>query len=314
MKNLSILLGLLFATTVSFAQSAFDQSVFMHYTVNPVLINPAAAGAAGIHQINGNFRSQWTSFPGAPQSYGLNYNGPVGETIGLGAWLISEEIGSLQRTSIRFNFSNQFALGESWMLAGGFTAEFQNESLNMDVLDNPLVDVTDDLVMQGVDGTSLFDATLGFYAIHEDKTYIGLAFPNLILARLGEIETSEPRGSFFGNYILTAGTKIDLNNNVILEPILMIQDIDRSPFRLDANVLAHFLEGKLTTGVSYRAGRGGALGLLLGTRIQETFSVYYSYDVGFQRFQQYNSGAHEITLGFEFGPRGDRYDRAHLFR
>lgn len=314
MKNWTLLLGLLFAASVGFAQSAFDQTVFMHYTLNPVLINPAAAGHAGIHQVYGNFRSQWTGFPGSPNSYGINYNGPIGETIGIGAWLTAEEIGSLQRNSIRFNFSNRFELGNEWALAAGFTAEFQNERLNNAVGSSTLVDLTDDLVMQGMDGTSLFDATLGFHATHANKSYIGLSFPNLILARLGEIESSEPRGGFFSYYIVTAGTRFEVSSgNVILEPVVMFQDLERAPFRLDANLLAHFLEGKLTTGVSYRVGRGGSLGLLLGTKIEETFSVYYSYDVGFQRFQQYNSGGHEITLGFEFGPRGDRYDRVNRF-
>lgn len=302
MKNWTLLLGLLFAASVGFAQNAFDQTVFMHYTINPMLINPAATGHAGVHQVFGNFRSQWTGYPGSPNSYGLNYNGRLGETIGLGAWLTSEEVASYQRNSIRFNFSNRFELGTDWALAAGFTAEFQNQRLNQAVGSSTLVDQTDELVIQGLDGTSLFDATLGFFATHSSNSYVGLAFPNLILARLGEIESSEPRGGFFSYYILTAGTRFELDgSSVELEPIVMIQDLERAPFRLDANLLAHFLDGKLTTGVSYRVGRGGSLGLLLGTLIEDRFSVYYSYDVGFQRFQQYGSGGHEITLGIQFG-------------
>ena len=300
-------MALLFGALGLQAQSAFDQAVFMHYTINPVLLNPAAAGFGRIHHVYGNFRSQWTGFPGSPNSYALNYNGPVTDNLGLGAGLMSESIGSLNRLGVRFHFSSHFQVGDSWRLAGGFTAEFQTESIEDAVMDSPLFQPGDDIIMQGMDGNTIFDATLGIYGTYEKNTSFGVAFPNLILTRLGEIEGSEPRGMAFNSFIVSAGHKFPVDAGaVILEPIVMFQNLDRSPFRLDANLLAHFADGKLTTGLSGRIGTGGALGLLLGTKI-EAFSIYYSYDVGFQRFEQYSSGAHEVSLGFAFGPRDD-YD------
>lgn len=74
----------------------------------------------------------------------------------------------------------------------------------------------------------------------------------------------------------------------------MIQQIRDVPFQMDINLKAGFLDDQLLAGVSYRS--LGVMGVMLGTQVSP-FNVYYSYNVSFQRFQQFNSGAHEVTVG-----------------
>ncbi|MEL7022039.1 MAG: type IX secretion system membrane protein PorP/SprF, partial [Bacteroidota bacterium] len=75
MKNI-ILLFLFLATT--FTVSAQYEAVYSHYNVSPVLINPSLAGYKESHRLQLNLRNQWTSFPGAPTTYAVSYNGPIG--------------------------------------------------------------------------------------------------------------------------------------------------------------------------------------------------------------------------------------------
>jgi hypothetical protein len=64
------------------------------------------------------------------------------------------------------------------------------------------------------------------------------------------------------------------------------------------NFKAGFIDDKLITGISYRS--LGTTGMLLGTR-WSFFELYYTYDLSLQRFQNYNAGSHEFTLGLTFG-------------
>ena len=88
----------------------------------------------------------------------------------------------------------------------------------------------------------------------------------------------------------------------------MVQHIKDTPFRADFNIMGSFIDDTLIAGVSYRAGLGGAVGLLLGTNV-EVFRIYYSYDVSFQTVQQYNGGTHEVTVAFDFAGGKKKFDR-----
>ena len=85
--------------------------------------------------------------------------------------------------------------------------------------------------------------------------------------------------------------------NFSLTPSVLIRQIKDTPNQIDLNVKAGFLDDQLIAGLSYRDLR--ALGILLGTKLSN-FYLYYSYDLSFQNFQQYNSGSHEVTLAFTF--------------
>ena len=75
--------------------NAQEEAIFNHYHANPLLINPATAGYdRDHHKIFMNVRNQWAGFTGAPETYSLSYNGPIGSRLGIGALLFTENIAS----------------------------------------------------------------------------------------------------------------------------------------------------------------------------------------------------------------------------
>lgn len=78
-----IFLLLLIISTV-YIVNAQDEAIFTHYNITPILINPAAAGIFEEHQFQLTARAQWTGFDDAPVTLGAHYNGPLGNTVGLG--------------------------------------------------------------------------------------------------------------------------------------------------------------------------------------------------------------------------------------
>ena len=281
---------------------AQDPAIFNHYLISPILINPSYAGFEEAHVLQGNFRNQWTGFPGAPLTYGFNYHGPIGKTLGVGFNILGENIASVSRLRFQLNYAFRYQIGESVKLAAGFSTEFSNLRLNNNALDNPFYEAGDQLITAFNGGESILDATLGWYASFKDNTYVGLSFPNLIVAKISDIETGDPEGAFFKFFIFNVGHRFQFDNGFSFEPSLLMRQVMDVPFNLDFNAKFGFLEERFIAGLSYRTGVGGALGVLLGTEFDQ-FRLFYSYDLSFQQFQQFNSGAHEMTIGLRLGKK-----------
>jgi len=303
MKKLITVICLAFSLSFAYAQDlAQDAAVFTHYHINPILINPAYAGFQNVHHLQMNLRNQWTMFPGQPSTYAVNYNGPFGKNVGLGLNVLSEDIAQISRFKVGLNYAFKFKVNE-FKMGAGISTDFQSFNLASSVFDqaNPLYEPGDFIVEEAVDGISFFDVALGFFGEYQDATYFGLSFPNLVRARLDQIETGEETGGGLGDYyIFHLGHKLKFEEHgITINPSMMLRKIKDVPFQVDFNLLTGFVEDKLQAGISYRSGVGGAVGLLLGTKLPP-FAAYYSYDVSFQRFQQYNGGAHEVTVAFDF--------------
>lgn len=305
MKKLITIISCALAFSFAFLNDAKaqDEAIFSHYHISPILINPAYAGMSGMQHVQMNLRNQWTGFPGAPQTYMVNYNGPMGKVLGLGLNVMSEDIAQISRLKFGLNYAFRFKVNDL-DFSLGFSTDFQDFRLANSVLDqaNPLYEPGDFIVEENIDGVKYFDAAFGFAGRYKKATYFGLSFPNLIRTRLdspaGEGNTTE---EMMQNYIFQLGHKFEFEDyDFNLNPSLVIRKVREAPFQIDFNLLAGFVEDKLQAGVTYRSGTGGALGLLLGTKL-DPFSAYFSYDVSFQGFQQYSNGTYEVTVAFDFG-------------
>ncbi len=296
------LLSMLVCVVLFGALRAQDESIYNHYHINPVLINPAAAGFNGTNELFLNARLQFTGFEGSPKSYALSYNGLVSPTFGLGAMIFKEDIASLSRTRVQLNYAFQFNRFENLKLGVGFSTEFEGNRVPTSYMNNPLVDADDILLLETTDGKSYFDASLGVWGRYKESTFFGLSIPNLISQRLNFNPNGIQEDTGFARYyMLAVGHSFEVEGfNFILEPSMLIRKAKDSPFGVDFNLKAKYLEEKIIAGLSYRSGTGGNIGLLLGSKL-DVFRIYYSYDFAFQRFQRYNNGSHELTLSFEFG-------------
>ena len=278
------------------AATAQDQAIFSHYNINPILINPSVAGFFDEHQVLFNARAQWTGFPDAPQTYQVQYNGPIGRTFGVGLGVLSESAASMSRLRAFLNAAFRFDLGDNVRFTVGFSNEFQRMQVDNEVLNDNFYQAGDAVVERAIDGITLYDASLGAFALIKEKTFFGIAFTNMVRAQLDQIGTTQDDASIFKYYIFNAGHKFEIEDlNFNLEPSIMIRQMREVPFQVDFNLKAGFLDDQLIAGLSYRT--LGVMGVLLGTKISDYFNLYYSYDVSFQRFQKFNSGSHEVTVG-----------------
>lgn len=277
--------------------SAQDEAIFSHYQIAPVLINPAAAGFKETYQLQFNGRAQWTGFPDAPQTFGVQFNGPIGKTFGFGVGVISESAAQMTRMKGLLNWAFRFKLSENVKMAAGFSAIYQQLKLDNSITDNPFYDPGDQLIEDGMQGVNEFDASVGVFGSVRENTRFGLSFANLIQSRLDDVvdETNQSALQYYTFYLAHQFEILDLN--FTLEPSIMARKVKDAPSQVDINLRAGFLDQQLVTGISYRT--LGALGVLLGAKLSN-FQVYYSYDMSFQRFQKFNTGSHEVSIFLEF--------------
>jgi len=307
MKKLIYIASLLFVVGQMTAQ---NEAVLTQYTVQPFLLNPALSGFDDLHQIRLNYRSSWTGFPDAPNTYALNYNGPVNKNFGLGGQILGENVASTFRYNVKVSYAFHADVND-FRLAGGFSTSFANFRLRNQAIGGFRYDPNDPDVQEALDGKNSFDAALGFHARYRNQSFVGLTFPSLISARVEDIDNNneDPRGSA-DNFILRVGQDIRIKErNFKVTPSVVISRVFGAPFRVDFNAVASFLDEQFVAGLGYRAGAGNDVGILLGTKF-DRLRLFYSYDINFGTFQTYNGGSHEITLGFDFDSKEKTVDAA----
>lgn len=298
---------------------AQDEAVFSHYNLNPVLINPAAAGFDDVHQILFNARAQWTSFPDAPKTVGVQYNGPIGNVFGFGIGVSTESAARMTRFRARMNSGFRFNVGDNAKLAAGFAFEFHQMSIGNNIFGQDLYEIGDDIVESAVNGRNEFDASVGVFGrFGEDQnTFGGFTFINMVRSRLDDIVVSGQSGNtIFSHYVFLAGHNFTFDGaDFSLEPSVMFRQVLDAPFQADFNVKAGFLEDRVVAGLSYRT--LGVIGVLLGGELRfgnqsgpvddrSAVNLFYTFDLSTQEFQQFTSGSHEITLAFGFNRRNQR--------
>lgn len=279
--------------------SAQDETIYMHYTINPILINPAAAGVNNAHNLNLNVRTAWTGFADAPKTISAFYDGPIGKSFGFGLGVMSETAAQLARVKMQLNFAFKFNVKQFARVSTGFFTEFQRMRVDNDIVNTGLYQPEDNIIEDLLDGKGIFDAGIGVYSTmgENDNTFVGVTLNNLVRNKLDNISTGETSSSPFSFYTFLIGHRFTLYDwKVELEPSFLIRKIRESPTQIDLNLKASFLQDQLVAGLSYRS--LGTMGILLGTKLKG-FKLFYSYDVSFLQFQQYNTGSHEVTIAFK---------------
>lgn len=319
MKKFTPYIPILFFCLMALNLKGQDEAVFAHYNLYPVLINPAAAGFDDAHQIMFNARAQWTSFPDAPKTVGVQYNGPIGNVFGFGLGVTTESAASLTRFRARMNSAFRFGIGENARLSAGFSFEYHQMSIGNNIFGENLYEIGDDIIEAFVDGQGDFDASVGLFGRFgpEGNTFAGVSFINMVRSRLDDIVVSGQSGNtIFSHYTVLAGHNFVFSDGAFsLEPSVMFRQVLDAPFQTDFNIKAGFLEDRVIAGLSYRT--LGTIGVLLGGELRfgnqsgpvddrSAVNLFYTFDLSTQEFQQFTSGSHEITLAFGFNRRNPR--------
>ncbi len=310
MNNISIKLqaifcGIVLLICMSIASSLSGQARYFDERyittqgyVNPVLFNPGAIGQTEYHQILINYRNKWASFDDSPKSFIGSYDGSVGNNIGIGAMIVSDNNAALEtlKGQLGVNYTIKSANNK---IGVGLTTEFVGHNIDAGVINDETIDGTDVLILNRLDGRNFFDISLGAHGVYNDKFIYGITLPGLLSTMLDEGPESSVENEF--GYILHLGYRLDVESyDIIAEPSIIVKSLRYVPLHVDINMMGRFLDEKLSGGVTYTVGADERLGFLIGARVN-AFNFFYSYNVSRHQFQNYNNGSHELSVRFDIG-------------
>jgi type IX secretion system PorP/SprF family membrane protein len=96
----------------------------------------------------------------------------------------------------------------------------------------------------------------------------------------------------------TMGGVFETEHDIKIKPSVLVKKEGDAPIQYDLNV--NFLFNEIFwIGASYRSDE--AIVALFEYQINRKFRVGYSYDITLGGISKYNSGSHELMLGYDFG-------------
>lgn len=318
------------AISVLFAHSANSQEglpIYTDYlTDNYYLIHPSMAGIANCSKIRLTARQQWFGHEDAPKLLTLSMNGRIGDSpSAIGGILYTDNNGYHSQSGAYATYAHHIMFSRTEtdlnMLSFGLSAGFIQYKLDETSF---LFDGPDPIIDGVVQNETNFNIDLGvsyhfldFYAHGTVKNVLKNAGVN------NDIEIT----SNLRRYLISVGSVFSkYGSEWSYEPSLMFQYKDGTQeASLDINAKAYkeMEFGKIWGGLSYRTSLDGAeyqtssgavdsqklqqITPILGVNYNE-FMFAYTYTYQSNSVVYANGGFHQLTLGYNFNCRRERYD------
>lgn len=276
---------------------------------NKLLYNPAYAGNKGLTTINMYGRKQWTGFDGAPTGASVTIDGPVGNymrpfrKVAVGFSLNTEKAGIIRNTNIMGYYAYRIKTTSTSSLSLGLQAGATLYSADYSNL-NPY-DQNDPNINYGNNVNNKVMPNFGVGAYYSGKNYyMGAGIPFLLQNKYdnNSLEVQQDiSGKQVRTYFLSGGYVFTVSPYVKLEPQVLARYAGDNTYQLPVNAdinLSCFLHDRFMIGATYRTDK--SIEGILFFQITNHLCAGYSYDYSFSNIRKYNSGTHEITIGFDF--------------
>ncbi len=271
------------------------------YILNPVIINPSAAGNSGALNVATFYRHQWTGIDGAPKTLSLAVDAPLSSSkVALGLLLTNDRIGVTRETSINTNYAFKIKM-RNGVLSFGLGAGLI--TTNTAFSDLVAVDPGDDIFLVDSRIFVVPDFSYGMYYSGK-RFFSGFSIPRLLGYEFDFNRNKYGLKSDPGKYeyMLNTGYSFDIGQRARFLPSVLVSYTPNDIFLYDINGHFSFFD-KFWIGASYRNNR--SLTGLFQFNINNQFKLAYSYDFDIGSLSRYSNGTHEIMLRYLFRYRVD---------
>lgn len=280
--------------------------LYTQYISNSFMFNPAIAGTYNYYQIRSNTRVQWVGITDHPLTNTLSAYGPhKSENMGFGGYVFSDATGPTTRTGLSGTYAYNMALTEDIRISYGIALGLLQ--FKQDMTQVSLWDDNDPLAGQ-VYPNLVPTASLGTY-VYAYNFHVGLSTKQLLNNKLKRENIEPLEGEEAGisrlktHLFLTGGYKYFINKEHALEPtIILKKGFLPAPLQLDITpkyIYKNMVWGALSFRTSFNMVQ--SLSILAGYIHENQFYFGYSYDIGLAKdIRIYNSGSHELTIGYRF--------------
>jgi len=299
MKRIKLGYLLAILTIVLFSSEAISQQdpMYTQYMYNTLSVNPAYAGSRDALSVTGLLREQWVGIDGAPSTQTLTVHSPIySDNMGLGLSVINDVVGPIHQTMLFADYSYSIRTTSTAKLAFGLKAGvniFQADLLGL----HP--EQGGDPAIYNISNKLLPNIGVGVY-YYSDRGYFGVSAPKLLEQTIDEYDSSvitDFNNKERRHYFLIGGYVFNLSDNVKFKPSFLVKAVVGAPVSIDLS--GNFLfNDKLGVGLAHRL--DDSLSGLLQYYFTPQFRIGYAYDFTLSELQDYNSGSHELMLGYDF--------------
>lgn len=277
--------------------TSFGQQLpqYTQWSLHQFAENPAHAGIKKCVDIHTLYRLQWVGFEGAPRSGFLSVSIPLASKRrqylsarhGTGFKFETDQIGQFNVNRLNMAYAAHFNFDKYKRLSLGLYGGVMQFGYDPTGLQG---NEPDPAAMQ--EGSQVSpDASFGAW-FNDEKYYFGLALKNLIPSKWNNVGVNS-RNRFHAS--LNAGYQLSINDNVSLTPAGIIRIPPRGPLSVDLNLMLD-IQNTLSFGLGYR--NTDALIAIVNLKIQEQFSIAYSFDYNLSQIQLGAKNSHEVSLRF----------------
>jgi type IX secretion system PorP/SprF family membrane protein len=269
------------------------------YQFNDYVINPAFAGVEDYFEIKGMNRYQWTGLTDSPRTFTLSLTAPFkdGKTA-MGGYVFVDNVGPTSRTGLHLSYSYHLKLSETLKL--GLSASLGILQFAIDGSRIELATEGDPALYSELNSQLLIDAKFGT-VLYSEQFYIGITLPQLLQNHVDLYDSKDPSmNRLEDHYMVTAGYRYQVDENVTLEPSVLIKYVSPVPIKIDVSLRATY-QDMLWVGGSWRS--NDAWVAMAGYEWNEALSIGYAFDFTTSNLKNHSDGTHEIMLGFRFNQR-----------
>ena len=268
---------------------------YTQYMFNDFVINPAVAGVHDYYQIRTNHRFQWVGLLDPPMTNSIAFYGPHATMdMGYGGFVYHDVTGPTSRTGLTGSYAYNIAVTGDIRLSMGLYASVMQYRVDGTQL-NP-ADVSDPVLLNMVSTSYLPDAGLGLYLYAEDF-YVGLSAAQLLNNSIKIFDNKDGLNRLKTHINLIGAYRFRIDQDWLIEPSMMLKGTAPKEFDFDITAKVEWQQ-KLWGGVSYR--HRDAVAILIGYSFDESLFFGYAYDIGISELSKYNTGSHEIMIGYRF--------------
>jgi len=287
---------MLTALAGSLSLSGQQMPQYTQYMFNDFVINPAIAGVHDHYQIRTNHRFQWVGLNADPPlTNSISFYGPHAKyNMGYGGYIYNDVTGPTSRTGVTGAYAYNISVTDNMRLSMGLSASLLQYRIDGTQLDPK--DVSDPAILDMTSTNYMPDAGIGLY-LYAEEFYVGLSAAQLLNNNMKIFENKNGLNRLKTHLTLTGAYRFQIDQDWMVEPSVIIKGAAPREFGFDITARAEWK--KMVWGaVSYRYHE--AIAILLGYSYREMLFFGYAYDIGITTLRKYNTGTHEIMIGYRF--------------
>jgi len=281
---------------------------FTQIMFNKLLTNPGYAGSEDKICAYAMQRLQWVGFDGAPSTTLFNVDGAI-KRFGLGLSVENSEVGFENNLRANISIAYRFPVGNG-NLGLGIKWGIANAALDA-TWDTPEIDYGQDPAIPPESGNELSFMDFGFGLYYKTPDlYLGISSTQLYKTEF-EFQKEDPTTGqsttvstvLKRHFYVTAGYNLPFSNPLwAFKPnVFVMSDIGNT--QLAVNGIIEYNK-KIWGGVSLRT--DNAISGIFGMELFNWVKISYSYDFLVSDMIGYNSGTHEIMMGFSVDVKKDK--------